>query len=195
MTFNPGVTSQSVLISTNDDALDESDGEAFTVTLSSPTNVTIGTGTATGTINDNDAEPALSIANATAVAEGAAATFDVTLSAPSDQTVTVDYARVNGTTSNGDFVGPTSGTLTFAPGDTSETISIGTTDDALDEATESFTVTLASPANATIANGSGSGSITDNDPTPTSRSETRSPWRRAALPPWRSTCLPRAARP
>ena len=165
VTFNPGVTSQPIAISTNDDAIDESNGETFTVSLSGPSNATILDASGAGTINDNDSPPMLSIGNAT-VAEGGSAAFTVSLSAASDQTVTVDYSKTNGTTVNADFSGSTSGTVTFDPGDTSEPISIGTTEDALNEANETFTVTLANPSNATILDVSGSGTINDDDPTP-----------------------------
>ncbi|MFX8327835.1 Calx-beta domain-containing protein, partial [Acinetobacter baumannii] len=51
-------------------------------------------------------------------------TFTVTLSSASVQTVTVDYATVNGTALSGsDFVAA-SGTLTFAAGETSKTVSV-----------------------------------------------------------------------
>ena len=48
----------------------------------------------------------------------------VSLSAPSAQTVTVYYATGNGTADNsGDFLS-TSGTLTFAPGETTKTVRV-----------------------------------------------------------------------
>ena len=73
--------------------------EAFTMTLSGPTNATLKSDakTATGTINDDDALPVLSIADATAVAEGEAAQFVVTLAPASSKQVTVSYATADGT--------------------------------------------------------------------------------------------------
>ena len=61
------------------------------MTLSGPTNATLKSDakTATGTINDDDALPVLSIADATAVAEGEAAQFVVTLAPASGKQVTV----------------------------------------------------------------------------------------------------------
>ena len=47
--------------------------------------------TATGTINDNDDGPKLSIVNATAVVEGQAAEFEVSLDQASGKEVTVTY--------------------------------------------------------------------------------------------------------
>ena len=111
--------------------------------------------------------PALRIGDRT-VTEGntgtAAATFTVTLSAASTQTVTVAYATGNGTATAGSDFQAASGTLTFAPGDTSKTITVWVTGDRLPEPTETFVVNLSSPTNATIADGQGVGAILDNEP-------------------------------
>ena len=56
VTFAVGETSKTVNVATTDDSADEAD-ETFTLTLSSPTNATLGDATATGTINDDDAPP------------------------------------------------------------------------------------------------------------------------------------------
>ena len=54
-------------------------------------------------------------------------------------------------------------TLTFAPGETTKTFSVTIIDDAAVEGTETFTVALSSPTNATIADPVGAGTIADND--------------------------------
>ena len=91
----------------------------------------------------------------------------VSLSAASAQTVTVNIASANGTaTAPQDYVGG-AGTLTFAPGTTSQVISGAITGDLLDEANETFFVNLSAPVNATIADAQGVITINDNDPTPT----------------------------
>lgn len=79
------------------------------------------------------------------------ADLEVTLSAASGQTVTVDYG-VTGGTATGSGVDFTldDGTLTFAAGDTSETISIVIVDDASEESDETIEVTLSNPSNATL---------------------------------------------
>ena len=67
--------------------------------------------------------------------------------------MTVAYATVAGSaTAANDFVA-TSGTLTFAPGVTSLTISVAIVGDRTGEPTETFTVVLSSPVNAAIASG------------------------------------------
>ena len=58
-----------------------------------------------------------------------------------------------------------SGTLTFAPGETTRTILVRTVDDAAAEPTETFTVNLSNPVGATIADGQGVGTILDDDAT------------------------------
>ena len=91
----------------------------------------------------------------------ALAAFTVTLSAASSTPVTVAYATSNGTAAaGGDYVAA-SGTITFAPGETSKTIAIVVNGDATAETAETFTVTLSSPSGATLVDGSGAGTIAD----------------------------------
>ena len=92
------------------------------------------------------------------------ATFTVTLSAASTQTVTVAYATGNGTATAGSDYQAASGTLTFAPGETSKTITVLVNGDRLAEPNETFVVNLSSATNATIADGQGVGTIVDDEP-------------------------------
>ena len=128
LTFSPGVTTQNIGIAVVNDTRDEDD-ETVEVTLSSPANATLGAIiTHTYTILDDDPVPSLSINNVT-VTEGDTGTtnanFTVTLSAASGRTVTVNYATADGTATvaDGDYLA-TSGTLTFAPGETTKTITV-----------------------------------------------------------------------
>jgi uncharacterized membrane protein YciS (DUF1049 family) len=168
LTFAAGVTSQSVTVPVVGDTLDEAN-ETFVVNLSGATNATIADSQGTGTITDDDPSPSLAIDNVT-VTEGNTGTtnavFTVTLSAVSGQTVTVNYATANGTAiAPGDYTS-SSGTLTFAAGTTTQTISVPVVGDTLDEANETFVVNLSGATNATIADSQGIGTITDNDATP-----------------------------
>ena len=163
VTITAGLTSASIPIQTVGDALDEDD-ETFTVTLSGPVNATLGDSTATGTITDDDPLPQLSISDAAAVTEGGDSTFTISLSPASGRTVTVNYSTASGTAASpGDFDAVSNQTVTFTAGDVSEQVVISTNDDATDEATESYNVTLSSPSAATIADGSGAAAINDND--------------------------------
>ena len=58
LTFMPGDTAETVMVQTTEDTLDEPD-ETFTLTLSSPSNVTLGDATATGTIRDTTTMPTI----------------------------------------------------------------------------------------------------------------------------------------
>ncbi len=92
------------------------------------------------------------------------ATFTITLSAASNQPVTVAYATANGTATAGSDYQAASGTLTFAPGETSKTVTVLVNGDRLAEPNETFFVNLNSPTNATIADGQGVGTIFDDEP-------------------------------
>jgi hypothetical protein len=74
----------------------------------------------------------------------------IILSAVSGQNVTVNYATSNGTASAGSDYGATSGTLTFAPGQTSVSFTIPVIDDSLNEADETVNIALSNPSNATL---------------------------------------------
>ncbi len=94
------------------------------------------------------------------------ATFTVTLSAASANTVTVDYATADGTATQPADYQSTSGTLTFNPGDLAKTITVLVNGDTLDEPGETFFVNLSSVTNGALVDNQGQGTITDNDPTP-----------------------------
>jgi hypothetical protein len=113
--------------------------------------------------------PALSIGDAV-VTEGnagsVAANFIVTLSAPSSQSVTVNFATANGTTTAPANYTSTAGTLTFAPGQTSQTITVPVIGDTLFELEEKFFVNLSGSTNATILDAQARGVIRNDDPKP-----------------------------
>jgi hypothetical protein len=96
------------------------------------------------------------------------AVFTVTLSHPSAVPVTVNYSTANGTALAGSDYTAVSGTVTFAPGETTKTVLVPTLDNTIYEGTETFALNLSDPsAGATIADAQGIATITDNDPQPT----------------------------
>jgi subtilisin family serine protease len=112
--------------------------------------------------------PTLGISDVT-VAEGNGganlATFTVSLSpANLTQSVTVAFATADGTAGAGDY-GSTSGTLTFAPSATLQTISINVHGDLVAESPETFAVNLSSPTNAMLGDAQGVATIVDDDGT------------------------------
>jgi Calx-beta domain/PKD domain/RTX calcium-binding nonapeptide repeat (4 copies) len=114
---------------------------------------------------DDAPPPTISISDASAT-EGYSApvTFTVTLSRPSDQTITVDFASVaNGTASEWSDYSPNSGTLTFAPGETSKTVYANMSGDQVVEPDETFSMVLSNPTNATLADDTGLGTIVNDD--------------------------------
>jgi hypothetical protein len=91
------------------------------------------------------------------------ATFTLTLAQPSSTPVTVNYATSNGSaTAGSDYVAAT-GSVTFAPGETSKTVTVVVLGDAAAEGSENFTVLLSNPVGATIVDGSGRGTIVDDE--------------------------------
>ncbi len=153
-------------VTITDDSVFEGN-ETFNITLSSPGGgATIGTSAAVATINDNETQPTISIADVSAF-EGnsgtTAFTFEVMLSHPSVQTITVDYTTANGTASDASDYTAASGTVTFNPEVTSQNVVVQVNGDTASEADETFTVSLTSPSNATIADNTGTGTITADD--------------------------------
>ena len=129
-----------------------------------------------GTIVNDDVAPpilpTLSIADVV-VTEGNAATtttFTVTLSAAAAGAVTVSYATADGTATAGSDYTATSGTLSFAAGETTKTITVAIAGDTVVEPDETFTVNLSAATGATIADAGALGTIVNDDgPAPGSR--------------------------
>ncbi|HEX7314291.1 MAG TPA: Calx-beta domain-containing protein [Pyrinomonadaceae bacterium] len=170
ITYAPGESGErNVNVPVLGDTVDEPN-ETFVLQLFGPTNatyVTIPDDTfGIGTITDDDGAPSLSVGDAT-VTEGnsgtTAATFTVSLLPASGQTVTVNYATANGTATAGSDYASASGTVTFAPGETTKPVTVNVNGDTTPEAHEDFFVTLSSPSNATITDNQGKGIINNDD--------------------------------
>ena len=104
--------------------------------------------------------------------EGVDATITFTVSRAGDLSggSTVNYTFVAGSAgAPGDYnngLAGLAGTVTFAAGEDTKTLTFDVTDDLMPELTETFTVALSAPTGATIDDGLGVGTILDNDPTP-----------------------------
>ncbi|WP_407353942.1 putative Ig domain-containing protein [Luteimonas sp. R10] len=165
LTIPAGASSHAFSVSVIGDALNEPT-ETFFVNVANVTGATVADGQGVGTIVDNDPLPSLSLGDAEQVEGNSGTTgmvFTVTLSAPSGQAVTVDYATADGTAAAPGDYAPSSGSLVFAPGTTSRTIPISVAGDTAAEADETFTVGLSGATNATIADASGTGTIVNDD--------------------------------
>lgn len=78
------------------------------------------------------------------------ATFTISLSNPSTQTVTVDYATADAQAQAGSDYIATSGTLSFAPGQTRKTVDVAVIGDTLTESDEYFRLNISNPVNASM---------------------------------------------
>jgi hypothetical protein len=167
LTFPAGATSAFVSVTVNSDTTVEPD-ELFSVTLSAPSGATLAYSVGTGRIINDDSSSGVQIGvgNAT-IAEGNAGTrtlrFAATLSAASTSTVSVHYATASSTATSGADVIAASGTLTFAPGVTSNFVPVKVNGDTTFETNETFTLTLSSPVGATIARATATGTIVNDD--------------------------------
>lgn len=168
LTFNPGQTSMTIQVPTIDDSVSESD-EMFSVSLTGTNNARLSDSTGNATIRDNDSGlPFLQISNAASVTEGEDSEFLVTLSEAATTSISVSYSTSDGSgptaaTGGDDFVSQNNVTLTFAPGETSKTISVMTINDTAPETSEAFEVTLTEAIGASIDTAQAVGIIEDND--------------------------------
>ena len=164
VTIAAGQTSQTFTVALTDDALDEND-EAFTVTLSNANQGTFSDSEALVTIQDDDAAPTLALtAPATVSEDGGTIAFTATLDAASGRAVTALFATQDGTAEAGSDFASTSQPLTFAPGQTTQTVAVALTDDDLIEGDETFSGVLSAPQNATLAAATAAVTITDDEP-------------------------------
>jgi hypothetical protein len=170
ITFAPGETTRTVAVPVVGDTTQETN-EQFSGNLSGAQNTSLPSfGAALATILDDESS-FLYIGN-DVVIEGdppssASAVFTVRRFGSLKGETTVNFATAASTaTAPGDF-GVTSGTLTFAPGEASKTVTVPIVADILRENEELFQVNLSAANNATIVDGSGRGVIIDDDPPPT----------------------------
>ncbi len=113
--------------------------------------------------------PVVSIHDARIVEGNTGATnllFEVNLSNPSDRTVTVRFATSPNTASAGSDFTSRHGTISFAPGETNQTLTIRIRGDSHNEVDESFSVGLTNAINATLGRAQATGVIVNDDPLP-----------------------------
>ncbi len=168
--FAPGQTSQTISVGVAGDTTVEYD-ERFSVTLSAPAGATITTPSAVGTIQNDDTGLAINALSATK-AEGNSGTTPFTFTVArsglltGSSSATWSVAGVGGLAANAaDFTGGVlpSGTVNFAPGQASATITVGVAGDTTVEFDERFNVTLSGAAGATITTASAIGTIQNDD--------------------------------
>jgi len=164
LTFAAGQLVQTFTISIiNDIVLEPS--ETINITLATVTgSSTLGTlSTGTVTIEDNDTPTPVILSPATiALNEGPSALTFTVSRASVGSAGTVAYTTQIGTASAADFT-PTSGTISFAAGDLSQTFIVQTLNDAMPESPETFTVTLQTPTGGLTLGSTTTSTITLTD--------------------------------
>jgi hypothetical protein len=111
--------------------------------------------------------PTLSIANSS-IDEGAGtASVGITLSSDSSTSVSVQFITFPITAVPPGDYSSVSGTLVFPPGSTSQSIMVPVIDDTLDEANETFGISLSGAVNGTLGVADATVTIIDNDTPPT----------------------------
>lgn len=172
LSFPAGTTAQAALVPIVGDT-DVEANQQLRVSLSNLSlpaglpagSVTLATGAAIGTIQNDDGA-ALAILDAN-VTEGTGATaslnFTITLSAPSEAPVTVDYQAIGqSATAGADFVAA-SGTLTVPANATTASLTIAVSGDNLVEGSETLQVQLADAQGAGLGDAIATGTIADDD--------------------------------
>jgi chitinase len=168
-TIPAGETSTTVDVPVLDDAIAEG-SEDLTLTLSNEVHGTLGTASGTGTITDDDAVPAVSIADASVVEGNSGTTnltFTVSLTGLSSSDVSVDYRTSDATASApSDYVAD-AGTLTVPAGQTTGDVQVVVNGETAFEPNETLTVTLSHlVGGSTIDDATATGTISNDDKSP-----------------------------
>ncbi|MHC4875350.1 MAG: choice-of-anchor Q domain-containing protein [Planctomycetota bacterium] len=166
--FGAGDLTRTITVEVFGDTTPEDD-ETFQIILSNAVNGVLTTATATGTILNDDAFVRVDDVN---IAEGDSgqsnAVFTVSLSAPLQETATITYSTADDSADEGNDYDAVSGTLVFAPGETSMTVEVPVNGDLIVEPFETFFLNLTSAIgmsgdNLTVLDGQGLGTIQNDD--------------------------------
>lgn len=116
--------------------------------------------------------PTVAVNDVSAREGGSALVFTVTRSGDLSKTSAVNYATANGTAIAGSDYSAVQGTLNFAAGQATATVTVQVTNDTLVESAETLKLNLTGGTNVSVADGSGTGTINSEDgatvtPTPT----------------------------
>ncbi len=153
LTFAAGVVSQTVPVTVLPDTVKAAD-RYFYLNLTAPTNAIVASpGYGVGEILNTAVNPGLSVGDVTIdrpTSTTATAVFTITLAPASPNTVTVNYA-----TANGSAVAPTdftavSGSATFAPGTTTQTVSVTIQPKSTSTSDLYYYLDLTAPVNAQL---------------------------------------------
>ncbi len=171
ITFAPNQTTQQITVLVNGDTVVEPD-ETFTVQLDNPTNATIGDGDGTGTIVNDDTDVTLAVSPLSVTENGGTdLVYTFTRTGVTSGSLTVNFT-VGGTADpNTDYTQsgatsftPPTGSVTFAAGDATATVTIDPTPDTTVESDETVILTVAAGTGYNVASPtSATGTIVNDD--------------------------------
>ncbi|WP_183710407.1 Calx-beta domain-containing protein, partial [Bradyrhizobium sp. ERR14] len=164
--FAPGESTKSFTIPIVNDQLIEGN-ETFAIGLQNPGSGSLGAPrTVLVTIVDDDSPASIAMADVVVSVAESSPTATITLlrSGNVSQAATAGFTTSSGSALAGSDYTTTSGTVTFAAGQVSQTISVPIINDATPENDETFTITLSNPTGATLgAQATTTVKILDND--------------------------------
>lgn len=163
-TFAPGEVEKPVVVLVNGDTTDEAQ-ETFFLDISNVQNATVSSNRGTGFIVDDDG-PTISI-NDVIITEGNSglktATFTLTLSGPSVETIAIRAVTAPGTATAGTDYNSINSVIIFPAGTVTRTVDVAIIGDTALESNETFSVNLTEPFGTTVSDGVGAGTILDDD--------------------------------
>ncbi len=166
LVFTPGEVTKTVAVAVVDDTLSEG-VEYFDVIFAGVNGATMPDSRARIFVGESDrpaqVTPVVSVMPAQASETDGTIDHLITLSAPSNQQVSVRWNMSNGTASSGSDYDYTNGTVIFAPGETNKLLRVPLIDNGTVESLEQFFITLNTPVNAVLGSTSWSALIHDND--------------------------------
>jgi hypothetical protein len=168
--FAVGETTKTISVAIINDTAVENP-ETFNVNLSGGTNVVIKDGTGVGTINSDDVAPppvapTIAVNNVTVNEADGAMVFTIARSGDLSGASSVNYATANGTAVAGSDYTAATGTVTFAAGQATATVTVRITNDTLVESPETLFLNLSGGTNVVIGDGQGVGTINSEDVAP-----------------------------
>ena len=165
LVFAPGQTTLTLPVNLIDDSNAEGT-ETFWLDLNTPVNGVVPQRWTPATLFDDDANsgtPAVSVGDAVLDESSRVAMFVVSLSQPSDSTVTVDYGTADDTAVAHADYRAAAGSLSFLPGETAKRVWVDIVDDTLVESDEAFALRLSNPGGATLGDAVGAALIGRSD--------------------------------
>jgi uncharacterized delta-60 repeat protein len=171
-TFKAGSNTATIDVKPIDDNIYEGNETVILTLADGGTNYKLDPAKSAGTvtITDNETRPSISISDANPATgkesdpNAKNRAFNINLSNPSTETITVDYTTLDGNAVAGSDYTATQGKITFNPGEpTTQTVTATILDDAIFEDLETFKVKLTNPTNATLAKTEGTATIIDDD--------------------------------